>query len=64
MMQILALHSLDTPSGGVIDYALMERMKVVVGDHNPRYSEQKKGQDEAVMLCGIMKPRPYLEAQP
>jgi len=58
----LALHSLDTPSGGVIDRAVTERMEVVVGDRNPRYSEQKKGQTEAVVLCESMQHRPYLEA--
>jgi len=62
--QILVLHSLDTPSGGVIDHALTERMEVVVGDCNPCCSEQKKGQTKAVVLCGSMQPRPYLEAQP
>jgi len=27
-------------------------MEVMVGDRNPRYSEQKKGQAEIVVLCG------------
>jgi len=54
MMQILVLHSLDTPSGGVIDRALTERMEAVVGDRNPQYSEQKKEQTETVVLCGSM----------
>jgi len=31
MTQILALQSLDTPSSGVIDHALTERMEVMVG---------------------------------
>jgi len=56
MMQILALHSLDTPSGGVIDRALAERMEVVVGNRNPCYSEQKKEQGETMVLCGSMQP--------
>ena len=30
MTQILALHSLDTPSGRVIDHTLTERMKTIV----------------------------------
>ena len=62
MTQILALHSLDTLSGGVIDRALKERMEDVVGDYNPR--EQKKGQTEGVVLCRSMQPMPYLEAKP
>jgi len=33
-------------------------------DRNPRYSEQKKGKAQTVVLCGSMQPRPYLEAQP
>jgi len=36
----------------VIDRALTKRMEVMVGDRNPRYSEQKKGQAEIVVLCG------------
>ena len=48
----------------MIDRALAEKMKVVVGDHNPRCSEQKKGQTEVMVLCESMQPRPYLEAQP
>jgi len=39
MTQILALHSLDTSSGGVIDCALTKRMEIVVGDRNPRCSK-------------------------
>jgi len=39
MTQILTLHSLDAPSGEVIDRALMERMEVMVGDRNPHCSE-------------------------
>ena len=34
---------MDTLSGGVIDRVLMEGMEIVVGDHNPRCSKQKKG---------------------
>jgi len=41
MTQILALHSLDIPSGRVIDCALTKRMEVVVGDRNPRCSMGK-----------------------
>jgi len=42
------------PSGGVIDHALMKRMEVVVGDRNPRFNEQKKGQTEVVVLYESM----------
>jgi len=41
MTQILALDSLDIPSGGVIDCALTEKMEVVVGDRNPRCRKKK-----------------------
>jgi len=44
MTQILALHSLDTPSGGEVDHALMERMEVVVVDCNPHCSMGKTKQ--------------------
>ena len=56
MTQILALHSLDTPSGGVIDRTLVKRMEVVVGDHNPRCSKQKSGRPRLWYCAGQCSP--------